>query len=191
MRLTDPVTDEDGNVTSYSSIEKIGEKETLYAGGTTKDGVEKDQLPYEATYTVGEASGVSDSFKNVREDTVTNTRRGVRLIKTDWNGAVLPGAVFTLKKDGQPVGTGTYTSDADGLITIAYLDPGTSVLEETAAPSGFQKPSESWSITLVDDRVSVEGEDGTFEVQQATDDQMATVTLKNKGFSLQAVITSS
>ena len=187
VRLTDPVTDEDGNVTSYSSIEKIGEKETLYAGGTTKDGVEKDQLPYEATYTVGEASGVSDSFKNVREDTVTNTRRGVRLIKTDWNGAVLPGAVFTLKKDGQPVGTGTYTSDADGLITIAYLDPGTSVLEETAAPSGFQKPSESWSITLVDDRVSVEGEDGTFEVQQATDDQMATVTLKNKGFSLQAL----
>lgn len=187
VRLTDPVTDEDGNVTSYSSIEKIGEKETLYAGGTTKDGVEKDQLPYEATYTVGEASGVNDSFKNVREDTVTNTRRGVRLIKTDWNGAVLPGAVFTLKKDGQPVGTGTYTSDADGLITIAYLDPGTSVLEETAAPSGFQKPSESWSITLVDDRVSVEGEDGTFEVQQATDDQMATVTLKNKGFSLQAL----
>ena len=187
VRLTNPQTDDEGNI-SYDGIEKIEEGGVLNVGGTPKGGTHQDSFSYDVAYTEGEPSGGTEDHRNVREDTVTNTRRGIRLIKKDWNGNVLPGAVFTLKdSDGVPVGAQTYTSDFDGLITIAYVDPGTYMLEETIPPSGFQKPP-AWTIVKnADDSVSVTGENGTFEVSKATATEMAEITLKNKGFSLQAI----
>ena len=110
--------------------------------------------------------------------------------KTDWTESPLPGAVFTLKdEEGVPVGADSYTSDAEGLITIAYLDPGTTyTLEETKAPSGFQKPSTPWTILLNGEEVTVTGDDGSFIVTTPqTGDEMTAITFKDKGFSLQAL----
>ena len=187
--LTNPVCDTDGNVTSYSAIEKISEGGTLTVGGKPKNKAHQEGFTYDVDYTKGEATGGGEDIENVRTDTIENTRQGIKLIKTDWNGQVLPGAVFTLKdEDGVSIGADSYTSDADGLITIAYLDPGTAyTLEETVALSGFQKPSGAWSVEVGNNVVSVSGDAGSYEIIQAQGNEMAVVILKDKGFSLQAV----
>ena len=177
VRLTNPGTDADGAVT-YDSIEKIDEGGTLTVGG----------LNYEVAYERGEATGGHADHRNVREDTVYNTRRGIRLVKQDWDGNPLSGAVFTLKdSNGNPVGTGTYTSGMNGEITIAYIDPGEYILEETVHPGGFQKSNPWHIIKGTDGKVSVIGDEDSYEVTQETADQMAFVVFKNKGFSLKAV----
>ena len=76
--------------------------------------------------------------ENVRTDKVTNSRPGIELYKTDWEGTNLQGAVFTLKdSDGKDVAASKYTSDETGLITIAYLNAGTYTLQETEVPKGY------------------------------------------------------
>ena len=183
VALTDPHTADDGTIT-YSAISRIEEGGTLINGGKPIGEDYQDDLVYEVSYTRGSPSGGSS---NVREDTVTNTRRGIRFVKQDWNGAALPGAVFTLKdSQGNPVGAGTYTSDSSGVITIAYIPPGTYTLEETMPPGGFQRPS-PWTVTVTAIDVSVTGDPGTFVVRQETVEEMASVTLKNKGFSLEVL----
>ena len=184
VRLTNPIMSQDGSI-SYTEIERIEGGKSLIVGGTPIDGTHQDNFVYEVSYAPGVSGG---GIHNVREDTVTNTRRGIRLLKTDWNGAKLPGAVFTLKDiDGKAVGAESYTSGQDGEITIAYLDPGTYTLDETQHPSGFQT-SQPWTIVKeADGKITVYGEEGSFEVTQETLTEMAVIRLKNKGFSLQAV----
>lgn len=188
VKLTDPGTAEDGSIT-YSGIERIEEGGLLTIGGKPLHKEYQEGFTYQASYTKGEATGGNQNVQNVRVDTVTNTRTGIRLVKTDWNGSALPGAVFTLTdSEGAAVGADSFTSDADGLITIAYLDPETDYfLTETKAPGGFQKPSEPWKIrTGSDGNITVTGEAGSWTVTQAADAEMAVITMKNKGFSLQA-----
>ena len=191
VKLTDPGENGDGAIT-YSGIERIEDGGRLTIGGTPKGKAHQDRFTYEASYAKGTATGGHEGVQNVRKDTVTNTRTGIRLVKTDWNGSPLPGAVFTLTdSQGATVGADTFTSDQDGLITIAYLDPETYyTLTETKAPSGFQKPSEPWMIRVDGDgtiSVTKNGDRASFDVTQATADEMGTVTIKNKGFSLAAV----
>ena len=191
VRLTNPGENEDGGI-SYSGIERIEDRGCLTIGGTPKGKTHQDEFTYKASYAKGTATGGHEGVQNVRKDVVTNTRTGIRLVKTDWNGSPLPGAVFTLTDDqGAAVGADSFTSGQDGLITIAYLDPETYyTLTETKAPSGFQKPSEPWMIRVDSDgtiTVRTNGGNASFVVTQATADEMGTVTLKNKGFSLAAV----
>lgn len=185
--LTDPVCDADGNVVSYSTAERVTDGGAMTVGGCPKDKEHQEGFVYHAGYTKGQSEG--GGAGNVRTDTIANVRQGIKLIKTDWEGQALPGAVFTLEdEDGSPAGAASYTSGGDGLITTAYLDPGrTYTLEETAAPAGFRMPSIAWSVKVEDGIVSVSGDDGSYEVIQADGGQMAVVILKNKGFSLQAV----
>ena len=189
VKLTNPRTDEEGKLI-YDSIERIGQGGTLTVGGKPKNKEHQEGFHYKVSYEKGESSGGYEGVENVRTDTVTNTRKGIRLQKTDWTESPLPGAVFTLKdEEGVPVGADSYTSDAEGLITIAYLDPGTTyTLEETKAPSGFQKPSTPWTILLNGEEVTVTGDDGSFIVTTPqTGDEMTAITFKDKGFSLQAL----
>ena len=189
VKLTNPRTDEEGKLI-YDSIERIGQGGTLTVGGKPKNKEHQEGFHYKVSYEKGESSGGHEVVENVRTDTVTNTRKGIRLQKTDWTESPLPGAVFTLKdEEGIPVGADSYTSDAEGLITIAYLDPGTTyILEETKAPSGFQKPSTPWTILLNGEEATVTGDDGSFIVSTPqTGDEMTAITFKDKGFSLQAL----
>ena len=189
--LTDPHCDSDGSVISCSGIERIPEGGTLTAGGTPKGKTHQDGYAYKVNYAKGTAAGSGEGISNVRTDTISNIRQGIRLVKTDWNGEPLSGAVFALKdSDGTPVGADSYTSGADGLITVAYLDPGiTYTLEETDAPNGFHKPNDAWSVTVEGNTVNVSGDEGSFAVEYPEDGGTATVTLKNKGFSLRALKT--
>ena len=55
---------------------------------------------------------VNTDENNVRTDTVTNSRPGIRIEKKDWEEKLLSGAVFTLKDGvGRDIGQATYTSD--------------------------------------------------------------------------------
>ncbi|GEA99574.1 hypothetical protein LBR02_21390 [Levilactobacillus brevis] len=79
-------------------------------------------------------------------DTATGS---VVLTKTDPEGKVLAGAVYTLKKaDGTVVATGLKT-DEQGKITYEKLEPGAYEFIETAAPSGYQVSEKPVTFTIV------------------------------------------
>jgi hypothetical protein len=116
------VVDEKGVVTGYCSITPIDEGGSISGSGRTYSGTERTEN-YTVNYQLGGSTGHNE---NIRTDTVTNSRPGIQIYKTDWNGDnYLSGAVFTLKdSDGHDVGHATYTSDTDGLVTTAYLNEG-------------------------------------------------------------------
>ncbi len=121
-------------------------------GGTSGD------YTYTVSYDVGTTTGGDN---NVRTDTVTNSRPGIAVVKTDMQGNPLAGARFTLLDgDGNAIGSATYTSDENGLVTVAYLpDNGTYTLTEAKSPQGFQGLTGAITITSKDGKVTVAGDE--------------------------------
>jgi uncharacterized surface anchored protein len=155
VMVADPVVDENGTVTEYSSLEPIEDGETLTVGGTPAGGEHQDDYLYTVTYQPGEETVHNE---NVRTDTVTNSRPGIALYKQDMTGHPLADAVFTLKdEDGDNVGAEHYISDTEGKITIAYLSPGVYTLTETTAPAGYVSIDAPMTITISEDDVEVGG----------------------------------
>ena len=173
---------EDDDIT----VTPIAEGGTLTIGGQPFGGeYQANGFSYSVSYKQGQPTGHNE---NVRTDTVTNSRPGLKLYKTDWSGTPLEGAVFTLKDDqGNDVAAASYTSDGDGLITIAYLNPGTYTLEETSVPRGYAVLPSPLTITVgSDETISVSGLDASYyNLTQATETEMAVITLKNRTASLE------
>ena len=154
--------------------------------GTTK------LYDYAVSYTEPEIKGSAEGIRNLRTDTVINSRHGIRLMKKDWSGNALSGAEFTLTDaSGSAIGAGTYTSDSEGLITIAYINVDTEyTLTETKTPSGYHGMQEALKFRLNSDDNTVEiisGEEGYYELAQASGDDMASITVRNRAFTLKAV----
>ncbi len=188
--------DADGKVTGYTTVTPVDDNGTLITGGTPVGGSHKDELSYTVKYEPGESTGKNE---NIRTDTVTNSRPGVVLYKTDWTGAfdqdghltgALAGARFTLKdQGGNDVAAEAYTSDSTGRITIAYLDEGSYTLKETAAPKGYMAPEHPMTITVdANDNVSVSGlDEAYYAISTRTDPGMqASILIRNKPAALQA-----
>ena len=146
VQLTGDFTvDGNGKVSGYDSVVPVAEGGALTVGGTAAGGG-RDEFAYTVHYDVGESTGHNE---NVRLDTVTDSRPGIAMYKTDPQGNMLAGAVFTLKNgDGSDVAAASYTSGSDGLITVAYLPEGTYILTETAAPRGWSAPEGPIVITV-------------------------------------------
>ena len=180
------VVDDEGRVTGYTAVTPVSDGGTLTIGGTPAGGDHKDGYTYTVEYDVGQATGRNE---NVRTDTVTNARPGIVLYKTDWSGAYLSEAVFTLKdENGSDVAAASYTSGSSGLITIAYLNPGVYTLTETAAPKGYVVLQSPMTITVGDDdSVTVSGvSEEYYSIDTETDDGMtAAITIKNRPAALQ------
>ena len=183
------VVDEDGSVTGYEEVSPIQNGDVLHVSALPKGETEPEELDYRVTYVSGEPTGAA---LNARTDTVTNSRHGIRLIKHRWDGQPLAGAVFALTDAaGNPVGAGQYTSDEDGLITIAYVNTGTEyTLTEISAPGGwhaletplkFQLNSQDAAVTIT------QGDSDWYELTQDTAEEMASITLKNRPMELKAV----
>ena len=168
-------------VTPLENGDPITLDATLKEGGT-------GTYVYTVTYTTGTPVGHT---LNARTDIVTNSRHGIRLIKEDFEGHPLANAVFTIKDpNGNMVGDDSYKSNAQGLITIAYLNVGeVYTLTETTSPRsylGIQNPikfrlNNDGTITVT------EGDQDYYSVTPAVNGEMAQITVKDRPFVLKAV----
>ncbi|MBV4417846.1 LPXTG cell wall anchor domain-containing protein [Clostridium tyrobutyricum] len=73
---------------------------------------------------------VKDSFTDIR------ITADIEITKIDTNGKVLPGAEFTLYKDGKAVDI--TVSDSNGRAKFQNVDYGTYTIKETKAPKGYK-----------------------------------------------------
>lgn len=177
-------TDDNGIVSGYDSVTPIGDGEPLTLNGRQKG----EETESEFTYTVQYSEGQTAEGSNVRVDTVTNDRPGIMLKKQNWSGAPLAGAVFTLKDGDSTIGT--FTSGADGLITIAFLSNNKEyTLTETTAPQSYHGLESSMTIRVdTDGTVEVSGPDEAYyTLTQAQGTTLATIIIKNRLYTFQAV----
>ena len=189
---TDYTVDETtGEVTLNDGCEvtPISEGGTLRVVAKAKEESTEDSFAYSVGYSVGRITGAAD---NVRTDTVTNSRHGIRLVKTDWEGRPLAGAVFSLKDaNGNLIGDGEYTSDEEGEITIAYVNVDTEyTLEETETPAGYhglEIPIRFVMRSLGQLEVVTQNVSDWISCQQASGDKMAELRIKNRELELKAV----
>ena len=170
-------TDEEGKVvyTDVTPIEEGGTLENL--SGTTVSGM-TTTFDYTVNYRQGEQTTHNE---NVRTDTVTNSRPGIELLKTDADGSPLAGATFTLTdQEGNNVAAATYTSDANGRITTAYLGKGTYTLTEISSPKGYVALPEPVIITVGDKgSVTADGPQGEYEIDTEVEGMLARITMRD------------
>ena len=197
----DITTDDAGNVTGYSNIKRIADGGKTTVGGTPVGGSHVDGNEYTVSYEQGQQTTQNE---NVRTDKATNSRPGIRILKTDMAGEHIANAVFTLTyKDGQNVAAESYKSDENGLVTTAYLSEGEYTLTETKAPKGYAaldgpltiKVDENGNVTV---EPTVESDGQLFDVQVGdgsgngsgsvgnSGSMKATITVKNRTSSLTA-----
>ncbi|MBR4164124.1 MAG: hypothetical protein IKR11_11425 [Solobacterium sp.] len=190
-----PVVNENtGVVTGYTSVTPVDDEDTITVGGRTYSGTSRTE-----TYTVNYDPGISTGQNaNIRTDTITNSRPGIQIYKTDWSGETyLAGAEFTLKDaGGNDVGHSSYISDKNGLVTTAYLNEGTFKLDEIKTPTGYAALDEPITITVTTAQpsqydltvvsgtttyyIKLSGPEGFYTTDNATEDQMARITVKNR-----------
>ena len=180
--------DGDGIVSGFQKIQPLDNGGLLTVAAKAKEEAAERDFDYTVSYATGLITGAAE---NIRTDTITNTRRGIRLMKQDWRGRPLAGASFTLTDSSGLVGAGTYTSDAEGLITIAYVNVDTVyTLTETRSPGGYQSLKEVLSFELKSDGTLevTGGSDGWYEIIPATENEMASLIIKNRPFRLEALV---
>ena len=187
-------------VADDSEVRIIGQGGQLVVNGKQQGESEPEKYTYSASYTQGSPTGATDQLKNVRTDTVTNARSGIEIRKTKWDGTPLAGADFVLKDAaGDVIGQEKYTSDAEGLVTVAYLANGKYTLSETGMPKGYQGRPGTLTITVDGSEVSIGGEDSVLEMCELTvqgqdgseNDEagMPVITVKNKNMVFRAIKT--
>ena len=169
-----------GVVLDPGTVDPIAEGDTMLHGGTTVGGTYHDSFRYTVHYKVGESTGQNE---NVRTDVVTNSRPGIELYKTDWDGHPLSGAVFTLKDaNGQDIAAESYTSGEDGLITIAYPPVGSYTLTEIGAPKDYVVIDSPLVLHLNEnDKVTVTDIDERFyRVEESQTGMLVSILIKNR-----------
>lgn len=128
--LTNPAPS--GETFTYDAIDRIDDNETITVGGVLSGFSTGSSFTYTATNT----QGVLPQGSNIRTDTITNSRPGITLYKTDWDGNALANAQFTLSCGNATIGP--FTSDASGLVDTLYLGEDTDyLLNEISAPQGY------------------------------------------------------
>ena len=186
----------DTNAITEGNIIRIKEGGVLTAGGTSNEHGYSASMEYVAGYSREVLTpGADGKYPNVRTDTVSNSRPGIKIVKTDMNGVPLEGAGFTFSNQNSL--TKTFISDENGLVVVAYLLPDTNyLLTESDAPYGYRSLIDSLTIRVGEDgTVYVNGsatdpENGYYTVSQVlnpTATNMPTVTIKNQGVALKAV----
>jgi len=92
----DHTVDEDTGIVTPAEdcqITPIDEGGILRITAKAKEDEKPGIFDYAVSYAAGKVGGAAH---NVRSDTVTNSRHGIRLVKQDWNGNGLAGAMFRL-----------------------------------------------------------------------------------------------
>ncbi|MBR2523529.1 MAG: hypothetical protein IKE53_03725 [Clostridiales bacterium] len=188
VELTGAYTvDSEGVVTVDSSdIRCLDEGDTIDVGGKMIGA----DAPGTQTYTVSYDTGSVLDGSNIRVDTTTNDRPGLKLLKYSWDGNTpLADATFTLvSADGTY--RKTFTSDSDGNITKAYLNEGvTYYLTEIKTPAGYYCPTESIEIMIEGGQFVVAGDSDFGDLDVEDDGADKDLTIKNIPYTLTAVKT--
>ena len=190
---------------SYTVIKKE-ENESINVGGISNEHGYSVSYSYTVSYDRQKLSPQDIANKvHSRTDTISNSRPGIKFVKTDLGGNPLAGAKFVLTDESGTVRK-TFTSSEDGLIVVAYLENDkVYTLTETAAPYGYQTLVSSITIKkCVENGVTkvyvnneyvngaVTDTDGTelykvVQVDDPTADNMPTITIRNKDYTLKAV----
>ncbi|MBR6260196.1 MAG: LPXTG cell wall anchor domain-containing protein, partial [Erysipelotrichaceae bacterium] len=185
VKLTDPAVDSEGKVTSYSALELLDDGRSIALNGTQVGDTSSSVFDYTVNYERGKLS----SNNNVRVDEVTNSRPGIIIKKTKWDGTTaLQGAVFTMKDEDNNL-IGTYTSDEDGLIVEAFLRENVKYyLTETSAPQGWQGLLSDMTIKLNGEIIVIGGVDDDYYMvsTDATTDTKI-ITVKNRPYEFKVV----
>ncbi|MBQ9156228.1 MAG: LPXTG cell wall anchor domain-containing protein [Eubacterium sp.] len=176
--------DSSGVVTGWTTIEPVNNDTRIQITGQQKGETQPSPFDYNVTYVEGKTS--SDS--NVRVDTATNDRPGILLKKEDMSGNSLTGAVFTLKDDDGNL-IGTFTSDKDGIITVAYLrDNVDYTLTETKTPQGYSGLNNDVMIRKNGSTVTVTGIDSAYYGYGENEAKyLKTIIFKNRPNAFQVI----
>ena len=179
-----PVVDNEGVVTNADelTIEPLPHGAEFSLNGKQKGETEESPFEYTVLYENLEQKD------NVRMQEVTDNRPGVILKKVQWDETTpLAGAEFTLTdNDGNLIGT--FTSDENGLISVAFLrDNVPYTLTETGTPQGWYGLQAPLIITLNEGSINVDGSGQ--EEYYIIDNQSATpsLTVKDRPYTFQAV----
>ena len=185
VSLTDPnpTVNADGVVTNYGEVHPLAHGENLVLKGKHTGESSSAGLSYTVLYEASEIEPES----NVRVDTVTNNRPGIILRKEDWNNSPLADAVFSLTDESDTL-IGSFTSDAEGLITIAFLrDDVDYRLQEIRAPQGFHGLEAPMTLRLHEGSVTVSGIDADAYKLEQVAGSSPVLTIQNRPFTFQAV----
>ena len=102
IKNQNPEVDAHGYVRDPGNVRLIAEGGVLHIKAVSSYSRTEHPYTYTAHYTQGQLDTDQD---NIRVDTVTNARPGIRIVKEDWDGHPLAGAVFTLKdSEGRDIG---------------------------------------------------------------------------------------
>ena len=184
------IIDDEGIVTvdENVSVVAIEEDHTLTIGGKPVGGEAQSEINYTVHYTTGTITSESG---NIRVDTVTNSRPGLKIYKTKWNYEdSLAGADFTLKdQNGNNVAADIYTSrEEDGLVTIAYLNEGTYYLTEVRTPKGYIALKNPIQISVnADGQISLSEDSDLFTLIDSTETEMAILKVRNRSAELKVI----
>lgn len=183
------VIDTDGYVWDVyeDAITPKEDNETIEVAGKLRGTTTKQNYTYTIDYQQGT---IDENQSNIRTDTVTNSRPGIKIKKTDMDGNPLEDANFTLSMQDLS-GSNAYTpldftSDETGMVTTAYLPDGTYTLSETKSPTGYLGMQNPLTITqtTVDGEKTVTvtgGDEGMYEyVPDPSDENIGTLIVKNQ-----------
>ena len=181
---------EDGTVTGITSnyhVHNIHDEAHMTLSGKQKGETESHNYNYTVEYTKGQTTDDS----NVRVDTVKNDRPGIKLIKTRWNGTTpLEGATFKLT-DNAGNEIGTFTSDANGLISEAFLTEGIPyTLTEIEAPQGWHGVQKPIIITQQNNgHITISGDADQDYYVVNNHGHSPTLTVKDRPYTFQVIKT--
>ena len=157
--------DADGHVSGYTGITVLesGDSADFTAVRTAAATPENESNEKEYEYVVSYEPGTFDGSS--RTDTVVNTRKGGLAIRLFvWDSTIpLKGGTFVLK-DASGNTIDTYTSNAEGLVTMMYGFERNKLytLTQTMAPAGYVGlPKTVRFMVNADDSVTLYYEDGT------------------------------
>lgn len=176
-----PAVDEDGFVTNVDDLTftRIGQGKTVTLNGMLKGADTSSPYEYEVRYEQGERND------NIRVDKVTNSHDGFTIRKQDMaDGSWIAGAKFTLVDEDNNY-IGTFTSDAEGVITIAFLRENVDyTITEIKSPQGYMALEDPIVIRQVAGEVTVvSGTDYTL-----TSDELI---IKDKPYTLEVIKTDA
>ncbi len=178
-----PSVNSEGTVLDPGTVTMIADGGTVTLSGRQKGESAGGTFDYTASY----GNRTFEARSNVQVQEITNSRPGIQLKKTDWNGSPLANAAFTLK-DAQGTEIGSFTSNSAGLITEAHLAGGvTYTLTETRAPTNYEGLPSSINLVWENNTLTVvtDADDSYYTVEQATSTSPATLTVKNRSKSFQ------